>query len=70
LISVYNHGSQTYEKVKKTGRESSVCCQFFHENHWFFKVFEIPETDVSLILNFFSKNLNCRLSGTAGSLKN
>jgi hypothetical protein len=55
MISVYSRGSQKCEKVKKTVRESSVCCQFFHENHWFFMVFEVPETDLSLILNFFER---------------
>jgi hypothetical protein len=43
-----------------------VTCQrtagSFHENGWFFKVFEITRTSGSLILNFFQK------SGRGGSL--
>jgi len=44
------------ETHKELARESLVLCQFFHENLWCFKVFEIMGTDGPLIL-IFSKEL-------------
>jgi hypothetical protein len=44
------------ETLKELARVSLVLCQFFHDNLWCFKVFEIMGTDCSLILNF-SKEL-------------
>jgi hypothetical protein len=44
------------ETLKELARESLVLCQFFHDNLWCFKVFEIIGTDGSLILKF-SKEL-------------
>jgi hypothetical protein len=43
------------EKVKELDREPVVLYWFFHENCWFFKVFEITRPGGSLILNFFKE---------------
>jgi hypothetical protein len=44
------------ETLKELARESLFLCQFFHENLWCYKGFEIMGTDGSLILKF-SKEL-------------
>jgi hypothetical protein len=48
-----------YEKVKELDREPVVLYWLFHENCWFFKVFEITRTGGSLILNFFQRTGTC-----------
>jgi len=40
-------------EVKEAAKELSICCWFFHENRWFFEVFDKTGIGGSLRLNFF-----------------
>jgi hypothetical protein len=57
------------KKMKHSKNWPEVLCQFFYDNLWCFKVFEIIGTDGSLILNFSKELAPKRAFGIFTELK-
>jgi hypothetical protein len=61
-ILIHDHGSLKNLKNWRTDpKKASVLCWFFHENHWFFEVFQITMISSSSLILQYLKNWNWQI---------